>query len=168
MTAAGTGGRGGWLNLGLSGARLQDALDRQLPILDDLVERGHPPAEVVCCVGTNDLVWGRDVSRLSTKLTSLVRDLPPRSVVGALSGGSARGRLANRALRTVAEERDLRLVDTWSEPNPGAGSRLASDRFHPNDLGYLLMARPFGRALGVERFLAPLPNEVPTSEVSDE
>lgn len=168
-TSAADGERERWrvVNLGLSGARLQDALDRQLPILGALIDQGDRPAEVVCCAGTNDLVWGRDVAKLGTNLTSLASGLPPRSIVGALSGGSARGRLANRTLRTVAEECDLRLVETWSEPNPSGGPRLAADRFHPNDLGYQLMARPFARALGVERFLEPLPSEIPASETPD-
>ena len=161
--------RGPWrvVNLGLSGARLQDALERQLPILEHLIAQGQRPDEVVCCIGTNDLVWGRDVGKLGAKLTALAAGLPRGSVVGALSGGSARGRLANRALRSITQECGLRLVDTWSEPNPGTGPRLASDRFHPNDLGYHLMARPFARAVEVERFLPPLAGEVTTSDSGD-
>ncbi len=164
--AGDAGDQGSWrvVNLGLSGARLQDALDRQLPILHDLAERGPRPDAVVCCVGANDLAWGRDVAKLGAKLTTLATSLPAGAVVGTLSGASARGRLANRSLRTVADGHDLELVDTWSEPNPGRGSRVAADRFHPNDLGYRLMVRPFARAFDVAHHLEPLTDEVPASE----
>jgi len=141
------------INLGLSGARLEDALDRQLPILDDLATRGLEPQAVVCCIGTNDLVWGREVTKLQGRLATLAAGLPSTAVVGTLAGASARGRLANRALRNAADERGLRLVDPWAEPNPGTGQRLAADRFHPSDLGYQLMAVPFAKALDAEPFL---------------
>ena len=141
------------VNLGLSGARLQDALDRQLPVLADLVARGLRPEVVVCCIGTNDLVWGRDVERLRSKIDDLAGGLPPDTIVGTLAGGSARARLANRALRRAADRHELHLVDPWSEPNPGTGPRLAADRFHPNDLGYRLMATPFARRVGVAEHL---------------
>jgi lysophospholipase L1-like esterase len=141
------------INLGLSGARLQDALDRQVPILDELASGGLTADLVVCCIGTNDLVWGRDVTQLRARLAALGEGLPLDTLVGTLAGRSARGQLANRALRTVAAARELSLIDPWSEPNPGTEPRLAVDRFHPNDLGYRLMARPFARHLGIERFI---------------
>ncbi|MGI9617046.1 MAG: SGNH/GDSL hydrolase family protein [Acidimicrobiales bacterium] len=157
------------VNLALSGARLQDALDRQVPVALDLAARGLEPDAVVCCIGTNDLVWGRDIAKLRLKLGALAEQLPNGSVVGTLAGASARGQLANKALRNAAAEHELRLVETWSEPNPGTGPRLAADRFHPNDLGYQLMVRPFAREFGVAGALTPLaePDEVPGSEATE-
>ena len=157
------------INLALSGARLRDALERQVPIAHDLAANGLGPDAVVCCIGTNDLVWGRDIAKLRTKLAVLAEQLPSGSVVGTLAGASARGQLANRALRDAAARHEHRLVETWSEPNPGSGPRLAADRFHPNDLGYQLMVRPFARELGVEGALTPLeePDEVPGSEAAE-
>jgi lysophospholipase L1-like esterase len=132
------------INLALSGARVADALDRQLPVVERL------DADVVlCCVGTNDLVWGSDTTRLREQLRTLVASVPDRTVLGSLAGVSIRAQLANRALRNAAAERGVPLVDPWGEPGPSARARLASDRFHPNDLGYRLMARPFCRHLGL-------------------
>jgi lysophospholipase L1-like esterase len=132
------------VNLALSGARVDDALERQLPAL-----AGLEPDLVVCCIGTNDVVWGRETGRLREQLRNLVGRLPDRTLIGALAGGSARARLANRALRGAAGERGMTLVNPWAEPTPPGLQRLASDRFHPSDVGYELMAIPFYRALGL-------------------
>ena len=139
------------INLALSGARLEDGLERQLPILEDLVASGPTPSLVTCCIGTNDLVWGKDTTRLRDRLRQLVDRLPDGVVMGTLAGGSARARLANRALRNAVAEREAAtLVVPWGEPGPEGRERLAEDRFHPNDIGYELMTQPFARALGIE------------------
>ncbi len=144
VLTAGDGRPWRMVNLGLSGARVADALERQLPALE-----GLRPEVVVCCIGTNDIVWGRETARLRAQIRQLVERLPDGTVVGSLAGGSARARLANRALRAATRERGLTLVDPWAEPTPPGRERLAVDRFHPNDLGYELMTVPFARALGL-------------------
>jgi lysophospholipase L1-like esterase len=136
------------INLAQSGARTSDGLHRQLPILADLIGSGRRPTEVVCCIGTNDVVWSTDTGRVRNRLQTLIGQLPPGSTVGLVAGGSPRARLVNRAVRNAAAEGGCGLVDPWREPGPPAGVRLAADRFHPNDLGYTLMARPFARHLG--------------------
>lgn len=142
--AQGTGEPWRVINLALSGARVRDALDRQLPALTRL-----EPDVVTVCVGTNDLVWGRETTALRRRLRRLVDALPPEAVIGTLAGASPRGQFANRALGDAAGERGLPLVNPWGEPGPPPQERLAVDRFHPNDLGYELMWRPFGRQLGL-------------------
>ncbi len=152
------------INLAISGARLDDALERQLPALASL-----SPDLVTCCIGSNDLVWGRETTGLRDRLRKVVAQLPPQSVVGSLGGSSARGQLANRALRNATSEREIPLVATWSEFGSHPGKRMAADRFHPNDLGYELMARPFGRELGLTYPDAPTTaqDSVPDSDVSE-
>ncbi|MEM7341505.1 MAG: SGNH/GDSL hydrolase family protein [Actinomycetota bacterium] len=132
------------VQLGLSGSRLQDAIDRQIPILDSLDHHA-----VACSVGTNDLVWTRDVARLRHRIRALAGALPAGTAIATLAGQTTRTRLANRALRNAAEANDLVVVDPWREPGPPMSRRVSSDWFHPNDLGYELMARSFARALGV-------------------
>lgn len=134
------------INLAVSGARVDDALDRQLPILADL---GVRPDQVICCIGTNDVVWTAAVTSLREDLRLIASQLPAGSVVCGVAGASGRARLANRALRGAAAEHDLRYVNPWTEPGATARERLSVDRFHPNDLGYALMARPICRALGI-------------------
>ena len=139
------------VNLGLSGARLQDALDRQLPIVEDLA-----PDAVVCCVGTNDVVWERGDGNLRRRLQELTARLPSRSVISTTPGSGSRSRMANRAIRQGASANDLVVVDPWNEPGPAPLKRVSADRFHPNDVGYRLMATAFARAMG-----RTVGNEVP-------
>lgn len=135
------------VNLAQSGARAADGLDRQLPILTTLIEARGRPDLTICCIGTNDVVWSADTTALRERLRSLVAGLPAASLVALVAGGSPRARLANRALRGAAGEHGHSIVDPWREPGPPPQERLADDRFHPNDLGYRLMARPFTREL---------------------
>lgn len=150
------------INLAQSGARVADGLDRQLPIVLELIRAtGTEPDLTVCCIGTNDVVWSADTGGVRSRLRDLIGQLPDpeRSVVCPVAGGSPRARVVNRAIRTAAAEAGAALVDPWREPGPPPGERLAADRFHPNDLGYALMARPFARHLG-----APEPEVAQTSD----
>lgn len=135
------------LNMAQSGAKVADGLTRQLPVVQQVLADTSAESVVVCCIGTNDIVWGRETIKLRDSLRELISALEPPCLVGILGGKSARANLANKALRTTAEAQNLTLVDTWSEPAPAVGERLSADRFHPNDLGYAYMARPFLRAL---------------------
>ncbi len=144
------------INVAQSGARTNDAVDRQLPIIDDLHKSHSVPSVVICSIGSNDVVWSADTVRVRRRLQRLIADLPAASTVGLAAGVSPRARLVNRAVRQAAAEAGHLLVDPWREPGPGPRGRLAEDRFHPNDLGYVLMARPFARSLG-----APEPDPDP-------
>ncbi|MFV0523068.1 MAG: SGNH/GDSL hydrolase family protein [Acidimicrobiales bacterium] len=132
------------INLGQSGARADDAVGRQLPAAHRL-----GPDLVVCCIGTNDLVWTMSTAGLQRRLRALVDGLPISSIVGLPAGASPRARAARRAVVAAGAERGLAVVDPWSEPAPAGGVRLAVDRFHPSDLGYQLMAVPFARQLAL-------------------
>ena len=140
------------INLAQSGAKLDDGLTRQLPIALDI----PTPELVVCCLGTNDLVWGIDTNGLRGKARRLVDGVialgapVDRTVACAVAGGSARARLVNRTIRSAAADNGVLAANPWNEPGPGVSERLASDKFHPNDLGYSLMARALGRSFGVE------------------
>lgn len=141
----------GWrvINLAQSGARVVDALDRQQPILANLAaDPATSPDLVICTIGTNDVVWSADTTGLRSRLRTLVERLPAGTLIGRVAGASPRAHLANRALTEAASNGGHQLIDPWQEPGPPARQRLAPDRFHPNDLGYRLMAIPYLRALG--------------------
>ena len=148
--------QGSWrvINLALSGARIQDALDRQLPVVEHL-----RPDLVICCIGTNDVVWDRETTALPSKLHQLAAGLPVGSYLSTLSGTSKRAQLANSAILSAADDHKLVVVNPWDEPGPPPKQRLAGDRFHPNDIGYELMGRAFARHLGL-----PDAGEVPGDE----
>ncbi len=126
------------VNLALSGARVQDALERQLPIMERL-----RPDLVMCCVGTNDVVWERGDGQLRRRLQELTDRLPSGTLLSRVPGASRRARMANRTLQQGAERRRMVLLDPWNRPGPPPMGRLAEDRFHPNDVGYQLMAEGF-------------------------
>ena len=142
------------INLAQSGAKFDDGVRRQVPIARQL----PAPDVAICCLGTNDLVWGLNTTLLRRKARTLVADvgdlLPQgagcETVVCPVAGRSGRARLVNRAIRAAAEDVGVSFVNPWNEPGPGPSTRLASDRFHPSDSGYALMAKPIGRRLNVE------------------
>ncbi len=131
------------VNLAKSGAKLDDALDRQLDELAKL----HDVSLVICCVGSNDIFWSLSTVSLQRKIKELVNKLPEESLVGALAGGSPRAKASNVVLRKAAEQRGLPFVKPWNRPGPSGTARLAADKFHPNDIGYKLMAEAFTEAL---------------------
>ncbi len=125
------------INLAIAGARVEDALDRQVPIAAKLA----PADQIICCIGSNDIVWTPAVHSLRAGLRSISDSLPPNTVFGPVAGASRRARLANRALRQRAKNNGQLFASIWDADHPSKiRERLATDRFHPNDLGYSLMA----------------------------
>ncbi|MFW2380117.1 MAG: SGNH/GDSL hydrolase family protein [Acidimicrobiales bacterium] len=126
------------INLAIAGARVDDALDRQLPIAQKL----GPADYIVCCIGTNDIVWTPAGHSLMDGLRSLSDALPARTVFGPVAGASRRARLANRTLRQSSRRNGQLFAPIWDLDDPSTiRQRLATDRFHPNDFGYSLMAK---------------------------
>ncbi|NNE96816.1 MAG: SGNH/GDSL hydrolase family protein [Acidimicrobiales bacterium] len=125
------------INLAIPGARVDDALERQLP----LVEQVGTVDQFFCCIGTNDIVWTPALQSLRAGLRSVSDALPPGTVFGPVAGASQRARLANRALREQARINGQLVAPIWNSEHPSKlRDRIASDRFHPNDLGYSVMA----------------------------
>ena len=124
------------INLSIPGARIEDALNRQLPIFNQL-----PQSDVVlACVGSNDILWTPSRHSLRAELRRLSGELPSTTVFGPVAGASARARSANRALREAARANGQKVAEIWDIDGPRMRDRMAADRFHPNDLGYELMA----------------------------
>ena len=136
------------INMAQSGARAADGLERQLPVIEELHSLATPPTLTICVIGTNDVVWSKETALLRRQLKELLARLPEGTLVGPVAGGSPRARSANRAVRGGASEHGHSVIELWQEPGPPPTQRIAPDRFHPNDLGHLLMARPFARHLG--------------------
>ena len=103
----------------------------------------------------NTIAWSNETAELRKRLKELLGRLPVGSLVGPVAGESPRARSANRAIRGGASEHGHTVVELWQEPGPPPTKRIASDRFHPNDLGHVLMARPFARQLDAPE---PQPN----------
>ncbi len=128
------------INLGESGARVGDAMERQIPLLHQIIERAGPPALVTASIGTNDVMFRVSLKGPLRQVARLGEALPPGSVVTSIAGSprSVRVRSTNEALRATAAQHGHRYVDVWGWP--GGRHLLAADRFHLNDAGYVAMA----------------------------
>lgn len=136
------------INLAMSGARMSDAIDVHLPVVEELLADGHVPALTTACVGTNDVMWDRlDVLELRAQVDELAARLPRPMVFATIAGSSSRVALTNRAIKQAATQHEVSVVDPWREPGAGVFDRVADDRFHPNDVGHELMADAFRRAI---------------------
>ncbi len=123
-------------NLAMSGARVRDALDRQLPQAARLLG-GIGEALVTCGIGSNDVFWDRtdDLHDQLDQLLDALDDLDTPVVLLDIAGRSGTARRARRHLRAGAERLGFGMAPVWDWPMGGLGA-LASDRFHPNDRGY--------------------------------
>jgi lysophospholipase L1-like esterase len=108
------------VNLSVTGARVRDVLDDQLPRLHAI---GIEPDLVTLLIGANDmLVRSRRIAAIPT-CARLIDELPPgRTVIGTLP------RRNREALAINA------LIDA---------ATLAEDHFHPNERGYARIAGAF-------------------------
>jgi lysophospholipase L1-like esterase len=136
----------GWrvVNLAVSGGRIRDVLDRQLPALQAL---GAVPDLVTVLVGSNDVFSRQRRRALTADLTTLLDRLPPGAVVGNQPGDLPAALELNRVIDDTVVRRDLRLAEFRVPRMRDWRGRLAADRFHPNDEGYAGIADVFARAL---------------------
>ncbi|GAA1906233.1 SGNH/GDSL hydrolase family protein [Lapillicoccus jejuensis] len=142
--------RDGWphrlVNLAVTGARVQDVLDRQLPALDGL-RAEQDVALVTVMVGSNDLVRREYREGLVARFEALLPRLPRGAVVATLPNPRREVAVVDAMLRERAATGDVVLADLRSEGPHSWRGRLAPDFFHPNDLGYGEMAQVVRRAV---------------------
>ena len=138
------------VNLSVTGARVQDAVDHQLPALRDLVAMGQVPALVTVVIGSNDVVSPRLRAGLTERFATLLDGLPDGVVVANLPNPHREARRVEALLRQRERAGRLVVADMRAHGPRSWRGKLAADLFHPNDLGYAAMARVFDRALGLE------------------
>ena len=131
------------VNLSVSGGRLTDLLDRQIPAMEALGE----PDLVTVVVGSNDLISRRLREALPARLTEVLRRLPPGSVVGTQPGGRAGALEFNRLVDEAAAEHRIVIAEFRDSRMRSWRGKLSIDHFHPNDLGYAGMAEIVAEAL---------------------
>jgi len=134
------------LNLAVTGARVSDVVDRQLPVLAALAE---PPALVTVMIGSNDLFRRGRRQALPAAFARLVERLPAGAVVATLPNPNAAAEAVNRLLGRAARDRGLVLADLRARRALSWKGKLAADSFHPNDLGYAGLADVFAEAIGL-------------------
>jgi lysophospholipase L1-like esterase len=138
------------VNLGIAGATVRIAIERELPRLAEL-----EPDVLTVSVGANDIA-DFDEGRFTRDIRELFSSLPKHAIVADLpsfyflpSGKNVR--VANRILRQAAADADLRLVPLHTTTDRqglwGVSTQFAGDLFHPNDRGYRVWASAFRSAV---------------------
>ncbi len=128
------------VNLSVFGARVQDALDHQLPALRRLAAAGTAPTVVTVVIGSNDLLSTLHRADLVERFTTLLDQLPVGAVVSNLPNPHREARAIDALLRERAAGGEVLLADLRGDGPRSWRGRLAADRFHPNDAGYAAMA----------------------------
>lgn len=146
LSAAGTGYR--VVNLSVSGGRVADVLDRQLPAMATL---GVVPDLVTLLIGSNDIMGRGYRPALVRDMAELLRRVPPHTVVGNQPGTHSAALELNRLIDDAVAERGLVLAEMRDPRTRNWRGKLAADRFHPNECGYAGMAAIFGEALARRR-----------------
>jgi lysophospholipase L1-like esterase len=138
------------VNLAVTGARVQDAIDHQLPALRELLTMGQVPDLVTVVVGSNDVVSPTLRSGLTERFTELLDGLPDGVVAANLPNPHREARRVEALLRQREREGRLVVADMRGHGPRSWRGKLAADQFHPNDAGYAAMAHVFDLALGLE------------------
>ena len=133
------------VNLSATGARVRDVLDQQIPVLDQL--GGREDDVVTVMVGSNDLFGGVALRKaLPQAYAELVERVPSGSLVATLPQPSGAADRANAYVESAAARGRIVMVDLRVAGPPSWRGRLASDFFHPNDVGYAAIATAFESA----------------------
>jgi lysophospholipase L1-like esterase len=135
------------VNLSVSGARLREALEVQVPKLKRL-----NPDVITVSIGANDIADFDDI-RFDKELRQLADALPPHAIVADLPSfffGEAekRVRIANAIVHQVVGEHGFTLAPLYRATRRQGAARVAlnqasADFFHPNDRGYRVWASAF-------------------------
>lgn len=136
------------VNLSISGARLREALEIQLPAMRRLGQADF----VTVGIGAND-IGSYDRERFEREIEELYSALPPHSIVGDIPSfyvGAAQRRAveANAILHATAERHRLAVAPVHAETRRlgvlrYALNQVAADFFHPNDRGYRAWSNAF-------------------------
>lgn len=143
------------VNLGISGATMSTALEKELPRFLRLKPALVADAIVTVCIGANDVAsW--DPARFTDQVEQLFAQLPSHAIVADLPSfyflpGERKAAQGSRILRAAAARHGLRVVDLHEamrrEGMLGVATQFAGDLFHPNDRGYDVWANAFEPAV---------------------
>lgn len=132
------------INLSMSGAKVSEVLDSQLPRMHQLPDK---PDLVTVYIGSNDLWKRRHREVLIQQLEKLLTVMPKNTVVGNLLGRHGVAREFNAVVQAYADKGDIVVADLQANINPPWTELLAEDHFHPNDYGYQQLAQVFAAAI---------------------
>jgi lysophospholipase L1-like esterase len=137
------------VNLSVSGAKIQDVIDKQLPAL-----KNYKPDLITVDIGANDVAGHYNPQTFQTEYDQLAAVLPKKTVVSNMPyfGGRIRHNPqalnANRYIATAARKYDLRLADLQTITRQHNSIRnYAADYFHPSNRGYQNWAKAYWQVI---------------------
>ena len=133
------------VNLSVTGSRVRDVVEGQLPQLAAL---GETPALVTVLIGANDMFPRSRRAPAVSQFAALLRGLPAgRAVVGALPQRNAPARAINALIGQAAARGQVTVAQTAVQGFGSLIGTLAEDHFHPNERGYAGIAAAFGAVI---------------------
>lgn len=131
------------VNLSISGARIDDVLDVELPAMWRL---GTRPELVTVLIGANNMsrAFRR---RLVPDLAVLLAKLPEGTIIGDITGDYHESQKARELLAAEAAKRHFKIADVRHAFRPPSRPKLSEDLYHPNDPGYTEIAKVFLEAI---------------------
>ncbi|MBA3679499.1 SGNH/GDSL hydrolase family protein [Candidatus Saccharibacteria bacterium] len=137
------------VNLSVSGARVKDVIDTQLPLLSK-----YNPDIVIVEVGGNDVANVFNAKLFEEQYETLAKALPKETIVANIPyfGGRIRKNseaiIASTIIAQLAEEHNLNLVDLQDETKKNdSWLNYSIDLFHPNNRGYEIWQNAFWPAV---------------------
>jgi lysophospholipase L1-like esterase len=132
------------VNLSVTGARVRDVVDQQLPQLHALGR----PALITVLAGANDMFpRGRRAAAVG-QFAALLDQLPAgRSVIAALPRRNAHALSINALIDSAATRGKVRIADLRPMTVRSLIGTRAEDHFHPNERGYARITEAFGQAI---------------------
>ncbi len=136
------------VNLSVSGAKITDVLEKQVP---QLVK--YKPDLITVAVGTND-VTSYDAAKFQSQYDKLAAVLPPGSVVanipyfGGLIRANDKAIEASEYISEAAHKYNLPLVDLQAETRAKQSIfNYAADGFHPSNRAYKIWEAAFWKTI---------------------
>jgi acyl-CoA thioesterase-1 len=137
------------VNLSVSGAKIQDVIQKQLPELQK-----YTPDLLTVEIGANDVNSSYDKAQFQKDYDELAAKLPKQAIVANIPyfGGIVRKNKvaieASQAVAQVAQQDGLTLVNLQSETkNRQSFLNYGADYFHPTDRGYRIWADAFWKVI---------------------
>lgn len=139
------------VNLSVSGAKIQDLIDHQLPLL-----RQYRPDLISLDIGANDM-QSYEPAGFQRQFAQVLNQLPADKTVvatipffgGRNHPGGGRALVANEHISKLTAGKGFAVADIYS-PLKAAGHSswiYAPDFFHPNDKGYRIWYDAFWKAV---------------------
>jgi acyl-CoA thioesterase-1 len=143
------------VNLSVTGAKISDVINGQIPKLQD-----YKPALITVEIGSNDVANRFSAQKFQAQYEQMISLLPKNTVVANIPyfGGrlrhNAKAIEASKIINQAAQKKSLKMVDLQKETRQKQSVfNYAADYFHPSNRGYRIWYDAFWQT--IERIITP-------------